>query len=52
LRLKATQRQRVVMLGFMIGICLWVAWPDPRLSILVGMAGAATALWLLPARRK
>jgi hypothetical protein len=50
-RLKASKPQRILMLGFMFGVCTWAAWPDWKLIILSGLAVVAAALWLLsPAR--
>ena len=39
MRLKASYSQRVLMLVFMIAVCLWAAWPDRRLIVLVVLGG-------------
>jgi len=52
MRLKASHRQRVLMLAVMVGVCLWAAWPNPKLIFLVVMAGVAVGLYLLLPRRR
>ena len=52
MRLKANNVQRALMLGFMVGVGLWSAWPNWKLMVLVVMSGAAFGLYLFgPARR-
>ena len=46
MRLKANNLQRVLMLGFMVCVGLWSAWPDWKLMVLVVMSGAAFGLCL------
>jgi hypothetical protein len=52
MRLKASYRQRVLMLAFMVGVCLWAAWPNQKLMLLVAMGGIAVGLYLLLPRRR
>ena len=52
MRLKANYPQRVAMLIFMIAVCLWAAWPDWRLIVVVVLAGIAAGLYLLVPRRQ
>lgn len=52
MRLKANTLQRALMLGFMVAVGLWSAWPNWKLMVLVVMSGAAFGLYLFgPARR-
>jgi|GWRWMinimDraft_15_1066023.scaffolds.fasta_scaffold104496_1 hypothetical protein len=53
MRLKATTLQRVLMLGFMVGVGLWSAWPNWKVMILVVMGAIAFGLYLFgPGRRR
>lgn len=53
MRLKANSQQRAGVLAFMVGVCLWSAWPDWKLMVLVVMAGLAFGLYLFgPHRRR
>lgn len=51
MRLKANNPQRALMLGVMVSVGLWSAWPDWKLVLLVLMSGVAFGLYLFgPAR--
>jgi hypothetical protein len=52
MRLKANNLQRGLMLGLMVGVCLWSAWPDWRLVLLVVLGGVASGLYLFGAGRR
>ena len=53
MRLKANTHQRALMLGSMVVVGLWSAWPNWKMMVLVVMCAIAFGLYLFgPNRRR